>query len=160
MKLTKIKPLIMLMFLIIIFVGVIIVSQNQKESFGNKTKPKDENSKYPKYPFRSDEKYKITEISKTSEIPTKTTGERLFCYNFPTNKRCENKNEKFKKNIIDGSENFPTVDGKSKEFRSLNMFAFNDKKPSCCGQSQYFTSGGCYCITAKQKKYLNNNGVV
>ena len=91
-------------------------------------------------------------VKKEEEIDLE---QRMCDYQFPPNKSTEKTENK-----IDGSKNFPTVDGVSDEFRSLNMFAFNKKSPACCGQSQYFGSGGCYCITNNQKRFLNNNGIV
>jgi hypothetical protein len=140
--------------LIIVFTLTVLVSQNYvKESYDNKLVGYN-NKKYAPYDFKSYKKHK-TIHPKNDLIPP---SDKFSEYNFPPQKHVAGGMKESK--IIDGSRNFPSVDGVSSEFKSLNMFAFNEKKPSCCGQSQYFGSGGCYCITNKQKKYLNNNGVL
>jgi hypothetical protein len=150
---SQVRPLISLMLIIIIFTLIILYSQKFIiESFiGNRSKFTANKTIYP---------FESKNTLPPSTPKKKVNKDKLFCYQFPNDTKCKGDSSKKKNNIIDGSVNFPKVDGVSNNFKSLNMFAFNEKKPSCCGQSPYFGSGGCYCITNNQKKYLNNNGVV
>ena len=138
------KVVLGIIILVIIFSLIVLISQKYvKESYKNKY--------YSPHNFKSFKKKKA--IHPENELIPPNTSD----YNFPQQKHVEN--EKIENKIIDGSNNFPSVDGTSKEFRSLNMFSFNEKKPSCCGQSPYFGSGGCYCITNGQRDFLNKNGI-
>lgn len=54
----------------------------------------------------------------------------------------------------------PSVDGTPNGPRSLFMFAYNKVSPECCigeRSSGYSTSGGCVCVTDKQRKYFSEN---
>lgn len=54
----------------------------------------------------------------------------------------------------------PSVDGSANGPKSLFMFAYNKVSPECCigeNSSGYSTSGGCVCITDKQRKYFSEN---
>jgi hypothetical protein len=57
----------------------------------------------------------------------------------------------------DDDDTKPSVDGSLDGPRSLFMFAYNKVSPECClgsRSSGYSTSGGCVCMTDKQKDYL------
>lgn len=54
----------------------------------------------------------------------------------------------------------PSVDGSPSGPKSMFMFAYNKTSPECClgeRSSGYSTSGGCVCVTDKQKKYFSEN---
>ena len=54
----------------------------------------------------------------------------------------------------------PSVDGSVNGPKSLFMFAYNKVSPECCLGARsggYSTSGGCVCITDKQKQYFSEN---
>jgi hypothetical protein len=54
----------------------------------------------------------------------------------------------------------PSVDGTPDGPKSLFMFAYNKVSPKCCiGEmsSGYSTSGGCVCMTDKQRKHFAEN---
>ena len=146
-----IKLLLVLSFILVLFTLIILMSRiYTQESFVAKNDLLPEMMYHPTQFTGFKKPEKPDEVKEEKEDLEKKMRE----YQFPPNKsEVENKE-------IDGSKYFPSVDGVSDEFRSLNMFAFNKKSPACCGQSQYFGSGGCYCITNEQKKFLNNNGVV
>ena len=153
-----IKLLLVLSFVIVLFTFIVLMSRiYTQESFVAK------NSLLPERLYHPTEfvgfKKPVTVEEEKVDLE-----KRMREYQFPPNKSTEktenSENSENSENKIYGAKNFPTVDGVSDEFRSLNMFAFNKKSPACCGQSQYFGSGGCYCITNQQKKFLNNNGVV
>ena len=52
---------------------------------------------------------------------------------------------------------YPSVDGDPNSLKSNFMFAYNKSSPDCC-PSSYTTSGGCVCITQKQKDLISNRG--
>lgn len=61
---------------------------------------------------------------------------------------------------FEDDETKPSVDGSSNGPKSLFMFAYNKVSPQCClGERSggYSTSGGCVCITDKQKQYFSEN---
>jgi hypothetical protein len=149
---SNVKLLISLALMIIIFALIILCSRKSIiESFVGKKGAYSLNKS--KYPFETKNTLKFSVPKEKNEDTNK-----LFCYQFPNDPKCTHFDKPINTEIIDGSSKFPSVDGVSTEFKSLNMFAFNEKKHSCCGQSPYFGSGGCYCITNNQKKFLNNNG--
>jgi hypothetical protein len=48
-----------------------------------------------------------------------------------------------------------SVDGTDNSPNSMFVFAYNKCSPECCGDSGgYSCSGGCVCLTNKQKKYF------
>jgi hypothetical protein len=54
----------------------------------------------------------------------------------------------------------PSVDGTPNGPKSLFLFAYNKVSPECCigeRSSGYSTSGGCVCVTDKQRKHLAQN---
>jgi hypothetical protein len=56
-------------------------------------------------------------------------------------------------------ESAPSVDGTVDGPKSKFVFAFNECKPECCGDSGgYSCSGGCPCLTEKQKKFFGGRG--
>lgn len=143
---SNLKSFIYLAILIVIF-SIVIMCMQISESFVGF-----EDKSLRKYPFHSKKSLFQKQTDKEYE-------DRLFCYQFPNSSRCNYEKFKYKKNIIDGSQNFPNVDGKNKKFKSLNMFSFNESRSDCCGQSPYFTSSGCVCITPEQKKFIGKNGI-
>lgn len=57
----------------------------------------------------------------------------------------------------------PSVDGTTQAPKSMFTFAFNKASPECCGTDNstgYSSSGGCICITDKQKEYFTKNSQV
>ena len=52
----------------------------------------------------------------------------------------------------------PSIDGDDLSPKKLSMFSNNESSISCCGDSGFFTSTGCICLTDKQENYINNRG--
>lgn len=83
----------------------------------------------------------------------------MFCYSFPDEcKKQQKVTFSLENDTIDGAENFPSVDGKKKEMRSMFMFANNRCSPKCC-PSEYTCGHGCLCLTDTQKCWLNRHGI-
>lgn len=59
--------------------------------------------------------------------------------------------------VNDDATNAPLVDGKEGSPRDLFMFAHNQCRPECC-PSAFSCSGGCVCVTDKQKQLLSYRG--
>lgn len=59
--------------------------------------------------------------------------------------------------MFDDHKSLPNVDGSSESPRSMFMMSFNKCDPSCC-PSTYSCSGGCVCMTDKQKDFLGKRG--
>ena len=59
--------------------------------------------------------------------------------------------------MFDNHKSLPNVDGSSDSPRSMFMMSFNKCDPSCC-PSTYSCSGGCVCMTDKQKDFLGKRG--
>jgi len=133
---------------VMIIVFCLITQRKYVESFEGKSK-----KIYHPYPFKN-AKFQVSPKEEMEEM-RKLDEDRLFCYNFPNNKKCK-KNTNYKKDTIDGSKHFPPVDGISAP-NSLSMFSFSKCDPSCC-PSEYTCGSGCYCLTDDQKRWLNKNG--
>jgi hypothetical protein len=91
-----------------------------------------------------------------------TVNQTMYCYNFPNDKKCKEKEEiVYDIETIDGAENFPSIDGsktKNMKQRALFMFSKNKCDPKCC-PSQFTCGKGCVCLTKKQKCWLNKHGI-
>ena len=131
-----------------ILVFCLFTQRRYTESFVGKV-----SKRYHPYPFEN-AKF-LVNPKKEVEDMKKVDADRLFCYNFPNNSKCK-KRSTFKKDIIDGSQHFPPVNGLSAP-KSLSMFSYNKCDPSCC-PSEYTCGSGCYCLTDDQKRWLNKNG--
>ena len=58
---------------------------------------------------------------------------------------------------VDKNQNAPSVNcDESDPRKSMFMFSHNQCKPSCCMNSPYSCSGGCVCLTDKQRKCIGN----
>lgn len=62
---------------------------------------------------------------------------------------------------LDTYNELPSVDGTAEGPQSMFAFAFNKCSPECCKANSggYSCSGGCVCLTDKQKKYFASRGV-
>lgn len=58
---------------------------------------------------------------------------------------------------FDSHESLPNVDGSKDSPKSMFMMSFNKCDASCC-PSTYSCSGGCVCMTDKQKDFIGKRG--
>ena len=63
--------------------------------------------------------------------------------------------------VFDEHAELPAVDGTNNGPKSMFVFTYNKVSPQCCDGSSggYSSSGGCVCLTEKQKQYFASRGV-
>lgn len=57
----------------------------------------------------------------------------------------------------DDDKSLPTIDGDKDSSNAMFMMTYNKCDPSCC-PSTYSCSGGCVCMTDKQKSFIGSRG--